>query len=135
MEQDNIYFTKVPTKGRPRLVLNEDGISLITSLSQYRCTDEEIAAVLNVTVDTLQARHNKKAFSDAKKRGIEGGTASLKRMQWKAAQDGNVTMLIWLGKNMLGQSDKVETENKNDNTININVSAATEEDIQGDSEA
>jgi len=31
-------------------------------------------------------------------------------MQWKSAQNGNVTMQIWLGKNMLGQRDHNEIE-------------------------
>ena len=29
-------------------------------------------------------------------------------MQWKAAERGNTSMLIWLGKQILGQSDKQE---------------------------
>jgi hypothetical protein len=29
-------------------------------------------------------------------------------MQWKLARSGNATMLIWLGKQWLGQTDKVE---------------------------
>ena len=31
-------------------------------------------------------------------------------MQWKSAEQGNVSMQIWLGKQMLGQSDKQEIE-------------------------
>ena len=31
-------------------------------------------------------------------------------MQWKAAESGNVSMLIWLGKQMLGQSEKQEIQ-------------------------
>ena len=34
-------------------------------------------------------------------------------MQWKAAANGNATMLIWLGKQMLGQVDQITTENDN----------------------
>lgn len=30
----------------------------------------------------------------------------LRQLQWKSAEDGNVTMQIWLGKNMLDQTDK-----------------------------
>ncbi len=33
---------------------------------------------------------------------------SLRRLQWKAAKENNVTMLIWLGKQYLGQTDKQE---------------------------
>lgn len=33
---------------------------------------------------------------------------SLRRMQWSKAKEGNVTMMIWLGKQVLGQKDRVE---------------------------
>ena len=34
-------------------------------------------------------------------------------MQWKAADKGNVTMLIWLGKQVLGQAEKQEVKWEN----------------------
>ena len=33
----------------------------------------------------------------------------LRQLQWKSAEKGNVTMQIFIGKNMLGQQDKIET--------------------------
>lgn len=33
----------------------------------------------------------------------------LRQLQWKSAQAGNVTMQIWLGKNLLDQTDKNNT--------------------------
>ncbi len=33
---------------------------------------------------------------------------SLRRKQWRAAEEGNTTMLVWLGKQYLGQKDKSE---------------------------
>ena len=44
----------------------------------------------------------KKASSETK--------ASLRRRQMKLAEDGNATMLIWLGKQLLKQKDQIETE-------------------------
>jgi hypothetical protein len=35
---------------------------------------------------------------------------NLLKKQYDVAMAGNVSMLIWLGKNILGQSDKVETK-------------------------
>ena len=32
----------------------------------------------------------------------------LRQLQWKSAESGNVTMQIFLGKNILGQQDKIE---------------------------
>lgn len=47
---------------------------------------------------------------DAWMLGPRIGKASLRRMQFKSAEDGNVTMQIWLGKQMLGQRDKSEID-------------------------
>jgi hypothetical protein len=69
----------------------------------------EIAACLGITEDTLYNRVKETFNLDfsvyrAQKRAKGEGT--LRELQLKAAQDGNVTMLIWLGKQYLGQSDK-----------------------------
>ena len=48
------------------------------------------------------------------KKGRDQGKTSLRRMQWEKAQSGNTTMLIWLGKQMLGQKDKLETSENNE---------------------
>ncbi len=50
---------------------------------------------------------NKKA-RDAFEFGKENGKASLRRMQFKGAESGNTTMLVWLGKQYLEQKDKSE---------------------------
>jgi hypothetical protein len=42
--------------------------------------------------------------------GREIGKASLRRTQIAVAQQGNPTMLIWLGKQMLNQKDKIAEE-------------------------
>jgi hypothetical protein len=38
------------------------------------------------------------------------GKASLRRMQWQAAQSGSIPMMIFLGKNLLGQRNKIEDQ-------------------------
>lgn len=45
---------------------------------------------------------------EAIERGQGKGRASLRRAQFLAALKGDRTMLIWLGKQLLGQTDKVE---------------------------
>jgi len=59
------------------------------------------------SVDTLQRNEE---FCGIYKSQIEIGRSSLRRMQWKAAENGDKTMLVWLGKQYLGQRDKQETE-------------------------
>ncbi len=106
MAKDKIYFTKQKTKGRPQLVLNDEGKRTIEKLATLMCTDEEIAYMLDSSVSTLQAKHNFETFQEYKKRGQSKGKASLRRWQFKCAEKGNASLLIWLGKQYLGQTDK-----------------------------
>ena len=77
----------------------------VYKLAKLWCTQEEIAAHLNCSVDTLDRR-----FAEIIKKGKEDGKASLRRMQWRSAADGNVTMQIWLGKTILKQKEEVNTD-------------------------
>lgn len=106
MKNDKLYFDKEKTKGRPRLVLNAAGIRMIEKLSGVMCTDLEIEDIMEASLDTLNAPHNKDAFQAAKKRGQSSGKASLRRWQFKAAEKGNASLLIWLGKQYLDQKEK-----------------------------
>ena len=86
--------------GRPRAKIDPDAVLV---LARIHCTQAEIAAVLGCSVDTLARR-----FADTIKKGQDEGKASLRRMQYKAASDGNPTMLIWLGKQLLGQHEPTQ---------------------------
>lgn len=123
----NIYFDSQKTKGRPRMILNEEGANAIEKLASMMCTDEEIASVLKCTVDTLQSKWNKKTFMERKARGRSNGKASLRRMQFKAAEGGNATMLIWLGKQFLDQTEKQETTIKDAN-VSFEITPASRRD-------
>lgn len=99
------YFDKEATAGRPLLILNDFGLETIEKLASVFCTDEEIASFMGVTVETLLNNKNKSSFLEYKKRGLERGKATLRRKQFELAMKGNCTMLIWLGRNYLGQSE------------------------------
>ncbi len=73
----------------------------VRTLARICCTMEEIGAVVGCSVDTLERR-----FADIIKSERECGRMSLRRSQWKKALAGHPTMLIWLGKQELGQVDK-----------------------------
>lgn len=88
---------------RPKIQLD---YKLIEELANIQCTQQEIANILGCSVDTLQ---RDETFCGIYKKGMEHGKASLRRLQWKMAEQGNPTMLIWLGRQYLGQ-----TENKQD---------------------
>lgn len=101
------YFDIVkPKRGRPKKILNFEGEKAVEKLSSFMCTESEIAAFLETTVDTLHNKANDEKFVAAKQRGQDKGKASLRRAQFKAADNGNATMLVWLGKQYLGQKDE-----------------------------
>lgn len=103
MEEKKKEVKKV---GRPKKELD---IDIIQKLASIMCTNVEIAQVVGCHADTLADN-----FSEYLKKGRDKGKTSLRRMQWEKAQTGNTTMLIWLGKQMLGQSDKIETSENNE---------------------
>lgn len=88
------------------------------------CTGEEIAAILGVEYKTLERackREKRKKFGEYLREKAMHGNESLRRRQWKQAQEGNPTMLIWLGKQWLGQSDSPVDPDKPPPTIIINM--------------
>ena len=101
--------------GRPKKVIDYD---LVEKLAHIQCTQQEIAAILKCSVDTLQ--RNKK-FCGLYKKGMEEGRSSLRRLQWKAADEGDHTMMIWLGKQYLGQKDKHEVDTPTEVRFSIKV--------------
>lgn len=97
--------------GRPRKEIN---LEQLKAMCRIQCTAEECAAIFEVDADTLDARIKEagfRGFSDFYKKYNHEGKASLRRAQWKAAvEDNNPTMLVWLGKNMLAQTDKQDVK-------------------------
>ena len=58
-------------------------------------------------------------FAEIITRGRANGKMSLRRVQWARAQAGSDTMLIWLGKQILGQRDKFEHSGDPDNPLTV----------------
>ena len=79
--------------------------SKVEQLSSFGCTNIEIASFFGCSSDLLE-----KSYSEFLTKGREKGKIRLRQLQWKVAEQGNVSMLIWLGKQVLGQSDKQEFE-------------------------
>lgn len=104
----DVFFEKIPTKGRPKKVLTEDAIKLIENMARIMCTDEEIADVLGCSRDLFYTKENENLFRQAIEKGRATGKQSLRRKQYEVAMKGNSSMLIWLGKQWLNQTDKVE---------------------------
>jgi hypothetical protein len=105
--------------GRPRKLLSDEKtLNIVKGLGQIQATGPEIAAVLGVTEPTwIKFKKEFPEVEDALRDGQGSGRASLRRRQFKAADDGNPTMLIWLGKQYLGQADKQEVTGKDGGPI------------------
>lgn len=82
-------------------------------LCKLQCTQEEICGFFDVTDKTLtrwcKETYNNMSFSEIFKIKSQSGKISLRRWQFKAAEKGNSSMLIWLGKQHLNQTDKVDS--------------------------
>ncbi len=98
--------------GRPRVEID---MEMLASMVGIQCTAEECARILGLSSDTIDRRLKQitgKGFAEFYKKHSDEGKMSLRRAQFKAAtEDRNPTMLIWLGKQMLGQKDISRQEN------------------------
>ena len=83
--------------GRTKIEIDED---LLLKLATIHCTMKEMVDILGVSEDTL-----KRNFAGIIDKGKASGKMRLRRKQMEVALEGNPTMLIFLGKAMLGQSD------------------------------
>ena len=90
--------------GRPRKVIDYD---LTYKLSEIQCTMTEMSYILGISVKALE---RDKQFVATRNKALSEGCKSLRRLQWDKAQAGNVGMLIWLGKQYLGQLEKQEVK-------------------------
>ena len=92
----------------------------LDAMCAIHCTGEECAAILGMNYDTLNAvlkRDGHVKFSEYFAIKGSNGKMSLRRKQYDQAMSGNSTMLIWLGKQWLNQSDKHEELNKDAGAI------------------
>ncbi len=94
--------------GRPVKKLDQDQFEKLCAI---QATEVEIASWFDCSIDTV-CRWSMKTygctFADIYKKKSSVGRISLRRKQVEVAHTGNVTMLIWLGKQLLGQKDKME---------------------------
>lgn len=100
--------------GRPKKDLEEvsfDGWELLEEIVPF-ATEEHCADRLGMSISTLVRRIKERyglTFDEFKAKKTEGIKTQLRQAQFElAVKDKNATMAIFLGKNMLGQSDKVE---------------------------
>ena len=107
----------------PKIILTGEQWKLIDNAAEIFCTGEEIALLLDIDYNTLEFRIKEKFNIPAVeylKQKRSKGKMSLRRKQYEKAMSGDNTMLIWLGKQYLHQSDKQELYGKDGNSLQVN---------------
>lgn len=96
--------------GRPSIEINEESFE---KLCEMLCTLDEIAGFFNCSSDTIERwckTHYEMEFRKIFSIKSASGKISIRRRQFEMAMEGNVTMLVWLGKQLLGQRDQVQSK-------------------------
>jgi len=88
--------------GRPKIDIKPEKVE---ALASYGCTNTEIAAFFGCDPSQITRR-----FAKEVTKGKETCKIRLRKKQMEVAMHGNVTMLIWLGKQMLGQAEKYDID-------------------------
>lgn len=96
--------SEVKKVGRPKVDIDPEQV---IRLARLHCTMQEMADFFGCHRDTL---HNN--FSAEITKGRSEGNISLRRKQWQiAVEKGNPVLLIWLGKQMLGQvNERIDSD-------------------------
>ena len=106
--------------GAPKKPIDYDALDKMCAI---HCTGEECAALLDVSYEHLNnqlKRDGNGGFLDYFTKKSANGKMSLRRRQYTAAvTDGNPTMMIWLGKQWLGQKEpeKADSESQESSSI------------------
>ena len=101
------------------MTVNNDDWEMIRRMCEIQCTMGEILHIIKdkFSGDTIEREIKARTgvtFKEYRKQHAAYGKAKLRRLQWEAAESGNITMLIWLGKNILGQADKSKIQHADD---------------------
>lgn len=101
--------------GKPHTLEDPAKLELLENLARIQCTQREIAAVFGVDDATVERWYADPKFREIADRGKNEGLVSLRRAQFQAALKGNITMQIWLGKQLLNQRDNHAIEHTGPN--------------------
>ena len=102
VNEDKTDDKQAEVTGRPKHSFTDEQLEQLSRLASIQCTVKEIAFIMGCSTETIN-RH----YKDAVESGRAQGKLALRRAQWRnAVEKDNVTMQIWLGKNILKQTDQ-----------------------------
>lgn len=107
---------------------------ILERLCERQYTTEELCYTMHTSYERLNKlckehykddKGNPMSLTDVKNKYKGCGRGKIKDMQWKVCEKGSVPMLMWFGKNYLGQKENPET-NKGIEEIKNNIQDLTE---------
>ena len=90
--------------GRPKKDIDEKTVEAMAKVGATNC---EIADHFMCAEATIRSR-----FHEILTKARATRKVRLRQLQWQLAEKGNLGMLIWLGKQELGQTEKVEQKSE-----------------------
>lgn len=109
--------------GRPKKEIDS---VLFDELIQLPLSNEDIAKCLRCHVDTVNAYCQERfgvSFSDCKEQNRQTFRKNILAKQYEMACKGDRVMLIWLGKQYLGQSEKTVIQGDEEKPLKLSYSA------------
>jgi hypothetical protein len=100
------------SRGRPEAEIDDATRKLIYDLAAIGCPVREISHVTKIPVSTLNRR-----WLSIVEDGRMNRNVSLRKKQFNKAMAGDNTMLIWTGKQLLGQTDKLQASTDPENPL------------------
>ena len=94
----------------PKLIPDDATLKQVRALGKLHSTVRDCAAHFEVALSTFQAFFAMDSVQAEFEIGMGQGKVGLRRKQFEMAMKGNTTMLVWTGKNILGQTDRMATE-------------------------
>lgn len=110
-------------KGRKTLEIDWDKVD---KMLRAQCSGASIASAIGVHFDTLKNRVrsvHKMEWADYAAAKKADGRENLRYKQYEYAMMGDKTLLIWLGKQLLGQRDK-DPEDESSNKTQVIIQTA-----------
>lgn len=94
--------------GRPEIEFDEKDLKVIETFGEIKASYELMAGHFGCSKATIIRRmeDGESEFCNRYKKGLSATKELLAKKQIEIAMKGNTTMLIWLGKQYLDQSDK-----------------------------
>jgi hypothetical protein len=124
--------------GRPKIQIDWDKLDQFCA---YQATLREIAAWFKCSEDTIERLcHSEKGqtFAEYFSQKRTPGLLSLRSKMFNMAMNGDKTMLIWLSKQYLGMSEKIEAKTEDvtpERTITIELHRAEDQNQLGTKDA